>query len=100
MSIESSQTYTLANDIDLGSAILNKADIWGTDNSSGSGFISIGTNAAFTGTLNGNGHLVDGLYIKWDQNTASPSAIPTFITIQSAGSLVQDMGLTNVNITA
>ncbi|HSW94465.1 MAG TPA: hypothetical protein VLJ15_08975 [Gammaproteobacteria bacterium] len=104
IALDGSQTYTLGNDINLGSAILNKADIWGTDNSSGSGFVSLGTSlsdhTAFTGTLNGNGYLIDGLYVKWDASTASSETYPALFGFAKTGSVIENIGLTNVNMTA
>ncbi len=103
--MDGSQAFTVANDIDLGSQILNPADIWGTSSTNGgNGFISVGTflpdSSAFTGSLSGNGHAIDGLYINWDNSTAPPNSAASMFALTNTGSVIEDLGLTNVNITA
>jgi hypothetical protein len=68
MDMDPTASYTLANDIDL-AAINEPAQMWGTSESSGTGFAPIGdvTNQ-FTGTLEGNDHTISGLYINRSGN--------------------------------
>ncbi len=59
-------TYTIANNINLASAMNNTSDIWGTNEggSTGAGFVPIGnTTNTFTGTLNGGNFQISNLYI-------------------------------------
>ncbi len=103
IAMDGSQTYTLGNDIDL-SNIVNKADIWGTDVSSGNGFISLGTfladSSKFNGVLDGNGHVIDHLYMRWNYTTAPANTSPALFTLVDAGAVVQNIGLTNVDISS
>ncbi len=75
--------YVLANDIKY------TGDMW-----SSKGFDPIGTNATrFTGSFDGQGYVIDGLYI----NKNSASIIGLFGIIEDAS--ISNVGLTNVDIT-
>ncbi|WP_211310102.1 beta strand repeat-containing protein, partial [Aquicella lusitana] len=92
MSTALDAAYTLTSNVDL-SGINNTADIWG---GSSSGFIPIGTvSAAFTGSLNGQGYEISNLYI----NRPSSQYVGLFGLIDDAAASVQNVALTNVNIT-
>lgn len=101
--MDGSATFNLAQDIDLGSAVLNPADVWGTSLSSGNGFLSVGTflpdSSSFSGVLDGHGYVVNGLYMNWSTTTAPNDTSPALFSIIQGGT-VRNMGLTNVNITA
>ena len=89
-------SYTLANNIDL-SGVTNASEVWGTsfsvDGSGGAGFAPMGSAFnGFTGTLNGQGHLIDHLYV----NLAGDFSAGLFDQI-GAGT-VENLGLTNVQI--
>ncbi len=78
--------FVLVNDIDA-SATAG----W----NSGAGFVPVGTNAnRFTGILDGNHHVIDGLFI----NSPSASRVGLFGTIDTTG-VTRNLTLTNVNIT-
>ncbi len=64
MSMNLNANYILACDIDL-SEITEPAQMWGTSMSSGNGFMPVGQSAMlmFKGSLEGNGHSIDNLYI-------------------------------------
>jgi hypothetical protein len=86
-------SYTLMRDIDL-SCIQNPADVWGTIENAEGGFVPIGTSAdPFTGTLNGNGYNLDGLYI--NRNSVYYNGLFGY----SVGATIENLGVTNVNIT-
>jgi hypothetical protein len=99
-----SGSYTLANDIDLSSALNNKAEIWGTQSSTatGKGFVQIGTTdfsgapgaVSFTGTFNGLGHNINNLYIYRPFATATSTGL--FGSLNNA--TISNLSLTNVNI--
>lgn len=105
MGVALDANYTMANDIDLKSAMRNPSDVWGTDQiiSSGKGFVPIGSvTAPFTGSLNGQGYTIDNLYIN-RSNSASDAPSPTTISIglfsQTAEpAIIQNLGMTNVDI--
>ncbi len=63
----------------------------------GKGFSSIGTRATlFSGVYNGNGHIIDSLYInRPEQNNTSFFGV----TKASSTTIITKLGLTNVNIT-
>lgn len=66
----------------------------GSDGSVNYGHLPIGNSSAnFTGSYDGDGHTIDGLYI----NRSSESKIGLFGTMNGAS--LTDLGLTNVNIT-
>jgi filamentous hemagglutinin family protein len=88
-------SYTLANDINLGAALSNTSDMWGS-----AGWVPIGTDGAggvtagtgFAGTLDGQYHFVDGMTIN------RPGAVNVgLIGYQTAGA-ISKIGLTNVNV--
>ncbi|MDO6748623.1 beta strand repeat-containing protein, partial [Gilvimarinus sp. 1_MG-2023] len=88
-------TYTLLNDIDASAtASTDNADVWG-----GRGFAPVGTwvgdcSLCFTGNLDGQGFVIDGLTIdRPDQNY-----VGLFGRVQSAASTIENIGLTNVNV--
>ncbi|MDX1901589.1 MAG: filamentous hemagglutinin N-terminal domain-containing protein [Gammaproteobacteria bacterium] len=96
-------SYTLANNIDLSSSLTNTADSWGTNynTSTGAGFLPIGPLVAyqFTGTLNGDNYTIDNLYINMT-TTSSYFWIGLFGLLHHDGITVENLRLTNVNITA
>ncbi len=104
IAMDGSQNFTLANDIDLGSSVLNPADIWGTDLSGGNGFLSLGTflgdSSHFSGVLDGAGHIIDGLYIKYNTSTSPANTNASLFGLMDTGSIVKNIGLTNVDIHA
>ncbi|MEA1671883.1 MBG domain-containing protein [Nitrospirillum sp. BR 11163] len=81
--------YTLANDIDLGSALSATGGVWG------SGGFSPVTN--FAGTFNGGGHAISGLTI----NRPGSSNVGLFAsTIGTGGTgYLHDLTLNNVSVT-
>ncbi|WP_145751707.1 MBG domain-containing protein [Nitrospirillum amazonense] len=81
--------YTLANDIDLGSALSATGGVWGSG-----GFSPIDS---FGGTFNGGGHTISGLAI----NTPSSTEVGLFGAIGGIGSTsyVHDLTLSTVSIT-
>ncbi|TWB59379.1 filamentous hemagglutinin family protein [Nitrospirillum viridazoti] len=78
--------YTLANDIDLGSALSATGGVWGSG-----GFSPIDS---FTGTFNGGGHTISGLTV----NLPGNSDVGLFATTAGVGYL-HDLTLSNVSIT-
>ncbi|MFD2181536.1 filamentous hemagglutinin N-terminal domain-containing protein, partial [Rhodoplanes azumiensis] len=83
-------TYTLAGDIDLGTALANPSEMWGS-----AGFSPIGTAAAqFKGSFYGNGHVIDGLSI----DRPTQDYVGLFGYIGSTGSVVADLGFTNASV--
>ncbi|PWR17904.1 hypothetical protein DKG74_20285, partial [Zavarzinia aquatilis] len=84
--------YTLANDIDLATVLADPGDIWNT----AAGFSPIGSLASrFTGTFDGQGHVIDGLFID------RPSAIGVglFGSVGGAGSRIANLVLLDVDVT-
>ncbi len=85
--------YTLANNIDA-SGTSNAADVWGTSMTSGTGFVPIGNGSTnFTGTLNGQGHTINDLYI----NAPSSAYVGLFGNTAPA-STIENVGVTNAQI--
>ncbi|UYO55138.1 MBG domain-containing protein [Rhodopseudomonas palustris] len=83
-------SYTLANDIVLGTALANPSEMWGT-----AGFKPIGsTSAQFKGSLDGGGHVIDGLTI----NRSTQTNAGLFGYVGSDQSVIQNLGLTNANV--
>ncbi|MDQ0357845.1 filamentous hemagglutinin family protein, partial [Rhodoplanes tepidamans] len=83
-------TYTLAADIDLGTALANPSEMWGS-----AGFVPIGSaSAQFKGSLDGNGHVIDGLSI----DRPTQDYVGLFGYIGNPGSVVSDLGLTNATV--
>jgi filamentous hemagglutinin family protein len=83
MAMNPAATYDLSQNIDA-STTGTSADVWGS-----SGFIPIGsTSAAFTGTLDGLGHIISGLTINLPSNTDVG-----LIGVASAGSVIEEVGL-------
>ncbi|MHB1947104.1 MAG: filamentous hemagglutinin N-terminal domain-containing protein, partial [Gammaproteobacteria bacterium] len=55
--------YTLANNINLSSGMTNAADVWGTNATTGAGFVPIGNSSSgYSGTFNGAGYTISNLY--------------------------------------
>ncbi|HSW69003.1 MAG TPA: filamentous hemagglutinin N-terminal domain-containing protein, partial [Gammaproteobacteria bacterium] len=96
-----SASYTLANDIDMKSAMNNASDVWGTvAKVSGAGFVPIGNGAnSFTGSFNGNNDLIDNLYMN-NNRSASYSSQDIGLFAKTNGSTLRNIGLTNVDYTA
>lgn len=77
--------YILMNDIDA-----SETSTW----NNGAGFVPIGTSAEmFTGSVDGNGHVIDGLTINREWTNAQG-----FIAYLGVGGEIKDIGLTNVSI--
>jgi len=78
--------YTIANDIDASETM---------DWNDGAGFEPLGTwDEGFTGTLDGNGHTITGLYI----NRSETIDVGLFGFIEE-GAVVKNVGLVNSNVT-
>jgi hypothetical protein len=92
--------YTLANNIDL-SAITIPSDVWGTTLGSGEGFVPIGignNTSLFTGTFNGHGHTVDGLYIRVPaEYNPILTAVGLFGAVGEGGN-IENVGVTNLQV--
>jgi len=93
-------SYILGTNIDLSTTGNNSsynADIWGgaTINK---GFVPIGnTSLTFTGNFNGNGNVIDNLYIN---NASNDTGVGLFgATNLSSGNIISNIGLLNENIT-
>ena len=89
--------YTVTSDIDL-SGTTNAADVWGTSTTNaGAGFVPIGSGPSlstqFSGTFNGLGHTIDGLYI----STSGNLDVGLFGYTGATASL-ENVGVTNVDI--
>ncbi len=79
------KNYTLANDIDA-----SGTTTW----NSGAGFVPIGNNSSpFSGSFDGNGHIISGLYI----NSTNNSYVGLF-GYTGAGATISNLGLTTVQI--
>src|SRR6185437_6619730 len=87
--------YTLANNIDLTSSMSNTSYVWATNQNTptGLGFNPIGSGSAYAGTFNGASHTINGLYINALADNAG-----LFGGLSSTAQ-VENLGLTNVNIT-
>lgn len=89
-----STAYEIANDIDL-SGTTNAADVWGTSLiNGGAGFIPIGDTSVaftsyFTGTLDGNNHTIENLYI----NSSGTNGVGLFgvSALNSSSPAIKDM---------
>lgn len=91
MAADLAGSYVLTRDIDASAtaASNNLADVWG-----GKGFAAIGTAAAkFTGSLDGQGHVIDGLTI----HRAGTDNVGLFG--YADGASFANVGLTNANVT-
>ncbi len=97
-------SYVLASDIGLSTSLANSADVWGA---SSAGFAPIGTghvsgssfinDTPFTGSFNGQYHLISGLAISRENSgTANSSAVGLLGAI--SGSTIQNVGLVDVNV--
>ena len=94
-----SASYTVTQDINL-SALTNPSDIWGD---SATGFVPIGTDpsanngtgVAFSGTFNGQGHVINDLSIA----KAGAHWVGLFGEVAAAGT-VENVGMTDVNVSA
>ena len=94
MAMNLSANYTLANSIDMSSEFSNVSGMWATDPAAeaGNGFVPIGTEGAhFTGTLDGLGHTINGLFIY------RPSVNGQGLFGYGQG--IRNLGLLNVDIT-
>jgi len=93
MSMDVTAAYVLNNNIDLSDIKVQK-EMWGTSGSSGSGFVPIGNGSThFTGSFNGQGFAIDGLYM----NRPVTSYIGLFGSASAA--TIQNLGVTNINFT-
>jgi hypothetical protein len=93
MQMDLTADYTLENDIDL-SEITEPSQMWGTSPASGSGFWPVGWwGTPFTGTLDGEGHELSGLFI----NRFGRDGVGLFGLL--SGGAVENITLQGVNIT-
>lgn len=90
MALQVDASYTLARDIDAGAASgSNASGMWSTN-----GFSPIGNlSATFVGSLQGNGHIIDGLRI--DRPLTDHVGLFGYV---NAGAALRDLGLTGVSI--
>ena len=96
MAMDLSTNYTLTQDIDFDTTFTDnsRSDMWATSTGNGFGFEPIGNDSTpFTGTLDGQGYDIKGLYI----NRSSLMSVGMFGTI--AGGEVRDVHLKNGNVT-
>ncbi|OIB04252.1 hypothetical protein AK95_11605 [Paenibacillus sp. LC231] len=96
MAMDLSANYTLTQDIDFDTTFTDnsRSDMWATSTGNGFGFEPIGNDSTpFTGTLDGQGYDIKGLYI----NRSSLMSVGMFGTI--AGGEVRDVHLKNGNVT-
>ncbi len=90
MALNLGASYTLANNIDM-SELKQASGMWNTS----TGFVPIGDSSTkFTGTFDGLGHTITGLYI----NRPATNYGGLFGYTQSS-SVIQNVGLLNANIT-
>ena len=92
MAMDLSTNYTLTQDIDFDTTFTDnsRSDMWATSTGNGFGFEPIGNDSTpFTGTLDGQGYDIKGLYI----NRSSLMSVGMFGTI--AGGEVRDVHLKN-----
>ena len=81
--------YVLANDIDLGNALAAIGGMW-----SSRGFVPVGNGATpFTGSLDGRGHVIDGLYI----DRPGTDYVGLFGAV-GPGGLVVNVGITGAEV--
>lgn len=99
MSMNLGNSYKLANDINLAPSLTNKSEMWKDNrvsvdfvNYKGS-FVPVGDNSTkFTGTFDGQSHIVDNLYIY----RPTTSYVGLFGATQ--GAIIGAIGLANINI--
>lgn len=84
--------YALGRDIDA-----SVTRTW-TDGMGGRGFTPIGPQA-FTGSLDGDGHTIDNLYINYSRTYDSGARSVGLFGMLGEGSVVRNLSLTNVDIT-
>jgi filamentous hemagglutinin family protein len=89
MSMALAASYSLGVDIDA-SATAGSSDVWSTTG----GFIPVGpaASAAFSGTFNGVGHTISGLYIVTNPQNGSGM-------FGASGGTIENVGLVNENMT-
>ncbi|GGE50450.1 hypothetical protein GCM10007276_29420 [Agaricicola taiwanensis] len=89
MALDLDADYRMASDIDLGAALSANGGMWAA-----SGFSPVGTDGAgFTGSLDGGGHVIDGLMI----DRASQDHVGLFGYVQNAA--IRNLSLTNADVT-
>lgn len=96
MAMDLSASYALKQGIDFDTTFTDntRSDMWATSAGQGFGFAPIGNGSTpFTGTLDGHGYDITGLYI----NRSSLMSVGMFGTI--AGGEVRDVHLKNGNVT-
>ncbi|MGE7827007.1 S-layer homology domain-containing protein [Paenibacillus sp. NPDC093718] len=96
MAMDLSTNYKLTRNIDFDTAFTDntRSDMWGTSTGNGFGFEPIGNGSTpFTGTLDGQGYDITGLYI----NRSSLMSVGMFGNISSGE--VRDVHLKNGNVT-
>ncbi len=93
MSMDLTAAYVLNNNIDLSDIKVQK-EMWGTSGSSGSGFVPIGNGSThFTGSFDGQGFAIDGLYI------TRPAASYIGLFGSASAAAIQNLGVTNIDLT-
>ncbi len=90
--------YTLANNIDLSSALTNTSDVWGTNYNAatGAGFVPIGDNNNnytnhYSGIFNGQNFAISNLYI----NNTNPSSSSSAALFTASTNLIENLILNN-----
>jgi filamentous hemagglutinin family protein len=92
MGMDLSESYTLANNIDLAAELADASGMWG---GSAAGFAPVGSNATrFTGSFDGQGHTIGHLTI----NRSSENNVGLF-GYAGAGSDIRNVGLTDATLT-
>lgn len=91
--------YILMNDLDENTA--GYATVAGPPANSGEGFIPIGDNSnPFTGTLNGDGHMINSLHISRPTAAAEKDGEDAALFAVANGATITNIGLVNVSISA
>ncbi|MDR3478840.1 MAG: hypothetical protein P4M14_12520, partial [Gammaproteobacteria bacterium] len=97
MSANLAGNYILANNIDM--AGIKTSDVWDSqfsNGTSGAGFVPVGsTSGNFTGSFDGQSHVINGLYI----NNTSNTDVGLFGQVNIGNNFIQNVGLINVNVT-
>lgn len=93
MQMDPAENYTLANDIDM-SDIVGSSQMWGTTLTQGGGFVPAGNaTKRFTGSLEGNGYEISGLYI--NRSSQANQSLLGWVYEPAA---IMNVTLNNVNV--